>query len=343
LTAVCTAIVLAALVFALAGHWSQFAGALGGAPVWILAIAAALHVGTLVARSEAWSVCVRAAGGTVTRRRLYRAASVGYLGNLVNGQFGYAVRIAALRRSAPHESPKTTALMATEAPIVVVEASLAGLTAFTLVGPLGLPWWVPLICLAIAVLLMSGLRWLAGRRQHGFTRGLAVMRDAHGRGALVGLVVLAIVAQILRNWLLLQASGIDASLLDATAVLIAVAALGSLPIGPSVGAGAAVLILGAHGVAAVAAAGVLMTATGAAGALAYGAWAVADRVWSARAHLRLIVSEHKRTRSAETRVGAVRRALVALPPARRRAVEIAYFGGFSHARLAHILGPRQAP
>ena len=37
----------------------------------------------------------------VSRRRLYRAASLGYLGNTFNGQFGLAVRIAALRRSAP--------------------------------------------------------------------------------------------------------------------------------------------------------------------------------------------------------------------------------------------------
>ena len=42
-----------------------------------------------------WHVCVGAAGGRVSRRRLYRAASVGYLGNIFNSQFGLAVRIAA--------------------------------------------------------------------------------------------------------------------------------------------------------------------------------------------------------------------------------------------------------
>jgi hypothetical protein len=55
---------------------------------------------------------------------------------------------------------------------------------------------------------------------------------------------------------------------DATALLIAVAVLGVLPVGPSVGAAAAVLILGAQGVAGVSAAGIMLTATGAAGALA---------------------------------------------------------------------------
>jgi len=58
--------------------------------------------------------------------------------------------------------------------------------------------------------------------------------------------------------------------------------LGVLPVGPGVGAGAMVLILGAHGVAGVSAAGVLLTATGTLGALGYAGWALADRFWTAR-------------------------------------------------------------
>jgi hypothetical protein len=95
-------------------------------------------------------------------------------------------------------------------------------------------------------------------------------------------VALAVCGQVARNWLMLYASGVHASVFDATAVLIAVAALGALPIGPGVGASAMVLILGSTGVAAASAAGVLLTATGSLGALAYGGWAVADRVWTKR-------------------------------------------------------------
>jgi hypothetical protein len=65
-------------------------------------------------------------------------------------------------------------------------------------------------------------------------------------------------------------------------VLIAVVTLGQLPIGPSVGAAAAVLILGSDGLAAAAAAGVLLTATGTAGGLGFTAWAGADRLWAGR-------------------------------------------------------------
>jgi hypothetical protein len=67
-----------------------------------------------------------------------------------------------------------------------------------------------------------------------------------------------------------------------TAVLIGVAALGVLPIGPGVETAAMVLILGSTGVAGVSAAGVLLTATGTAGSLAYGGWALADRLWTRR-------------------------------------------------------------
>ena len=55
--------------------------------------------------------------------------------------------------------------------------------------------------------------------------------------------------------MLLHAVGVDASFFDSIAVLIAVVTLSQLPVGPSVGAAAAVLILGSDGVAATAAAG----------------------------------------------------------------------------------------
>jgi len=86
---------------------------------------------------------------------------------------------------------------------------------------------------------------------------------------LVGFVLVAVFAQILRNWLLLHAVGVDASLFDAIAVLIAMVAVGQLPVGPSVGAASAVLILGRNGVPAVAAAGLLTTVTGMIGGLAF--------------------------------------------------------------------------
>ncbi len=70
------------------------------------------------------------------------------------------------------------------------------------------------------------------------------MRGLQGRSSIIGLVVFAVCAQIARNWLVLQGIGVDGSVLDATALLIGVAVIGLLPVGPSLGAAAAVVILG---------------------------------------------------------------------------------------------------
>lgn len=223
-------------------------------------------------------MCVGAADGTVGRRRLYRAASLGYLGNLFNAHFGTAVRITALRRSAPKDSPSAPVLIAAELPIIVVEASLAALMSFTLIGPLGWPWWSPLLALGFMVAVIAGLRVVARRRRHGFWRGLAVLRGLAGRNRIIALVTFAIVAQVMRNWLLLNGIGVEASILDAVALLIGLAVFSLLPVGPSLGAATAVLILGASGVAAVAAAGALLTATAILGAFVFASWALVDRM-----------------------------------------------------------------
>ena len=138
----------AILAFLLAGRRDEFAAALSGAAAWVLAVTVLLQIVALLARSEAWHLTIREAGGTVDRRVLYRASSMGVLGGLVNAQVAVAARIAALRRSSPDVSPQVPTLIAAEFPILAVEAALAALTSFTLVGPLGLPWWLPLICLA---------------------------------------------------------------------------------------------------------------------------------------------------------------------------------------------------
>lgn len=271
-------VVAAALVVGLWGMRDEFGAAFGSASFLILGAAVLLQVVWLIARSEAWHVCVGAAGGSVPRRRLYRAASVGYLGNLFNSNFGLAVRIAALRRSAPRDSPRPSVLVAAELPIIVVEAGLAAVMSFTLVGPLGLPWWVPLVSFAFAFGVIAGLTRLCRNRREGIWKGIAVMRGLRSRNAIIGLVIFAVCAQVLRNWLVLEGIGVDVSIFDAVALLIGAAVIGLLPVGPSLGAATAVLILGANGVAVVAAAGALLTVTAAAGALCFAAWALVDRV-----------------------------------------------------------------
>jgi uncharacterized membrane protein YbhN (UPF0104 family) len=269
-----------ALVLVLAGRRQEFTDALSSASVWVLAVAVLLQIVALVSRSEAWHLTIEAAGGTVARRVLYRASAMGVLGGVLNAQLAAAARIAALRRSSPDVAPRVPTLIAAEFPIVATEALLAALASFTLVKPLGLPWWLPIVFVAVFGTISAGLRHLALREARVLWKGLAVLRQLrHGTRVFV-FVLVAVFAQIFRNWMLLHAVGVDASFFDAIAVLIAVVSLAQLPVGPSVGAAAAVLILGSDGVAAAAAAGVLMTATGTVGGLLFAGWAGADKLWS---------------------------------------------------------------
>ena len=108
------------------------------------------------------------------------------------------------------------------------------------------------------------------------------MRGLRSRNTIIGLVIFAVSAQVFRNWLVLQGIGVDISVFDAMALLIGAAVFGLLPVGPTLGVATAVVILGANGVAVTAAAGALLTATGAVGALCFATWALFDRIQRSR-------------------------------------------------------------
>ena len=226
ITVVVSLATAALLVWLLSGRRHEFADALAGAGLAVLALTVLLQAAALVARSEAWHLSIGAAGGSVERRVLYRASSMQVLGSVVNGNLGVAARIAALRRSSPEVCPQVPTLVTAEFPILAVEAMLAALTSFTLVGPLGLPWWLPIIALAVIGTASAGLRHLATRKGRELWCGLAVLRSARGGSRVIAFVLVAVFAQIFRNWLLLHAVGVYASFFDAIAVLIAVVTLG---------------------------------------------------------------------------------------------------------------------
>ena len=89
---------------ALVSKWPELQAGVTGAPAAIVALAVALQVVALVSRSEAWHASVLASGGTVGRRTLYRASSMGFVGASCT-QLGTAARIGTLRRSAPDACP----------------------------------------------------------------------------------------------------------------------------------------------------------------------------------------------------------------------------------------------
>ncbi|HEY6777560.1 MAG TPA: hypothetical protein VI122_13720 [Thermoleophilaceae bacterium] len=182
----------AVLLFVLAGRRHEFAAALSAAAAWVLAVTALLQIVALVARSEAWHLTIDAAGGNVDRRVLDRASSMQVLGSVINGQLGVAAPIAALRRSSPEVTPQVPTLITAEFPILAVEAMLAALASFTLVAPLGLPWWLPIIAFAVIGALSAGLRQLALRKGRDVWRGLAVLHNLGHGGRVIGFVLVAV-------------------------------------------------------------------------------------------------------------------------------------------------------
>ncbi len=142
---------IGALVWVLYDKRDEFAQALQSASIWILILAAALQLVALLTRTEAWHICVEAAGATCGRRPLFHAAALGSLASQLNSQLGTAARIAILKRDQGDELPRVPGLIAAEVPIMAVEGGLAALTCCTLVGPLNLPFWAPLLVMALAV------------------------------------------------------------------------------------------------------------------------------------------------------------------------------------------------
>jgi hypothetical protein len=270
-------VVAALLAYVLAGQGARFSAALETAPIALVALSVLLQIAALLTRTEAWAICVRAAGGTVNRRVLFRSAAFGCLASIVNGSVGMAVRIASLRRAAPQTTPRAPALVAAEVPIITVELALVAIFSFTLVAPLGVPLWVPALIIVLMAGVVAVLRRISDRHRTGLGAGLAVLR-MESRGRLITFALLAVCAQVLRNWLMLHAIGVHVSIFDSMALLIVMFTVGQLPIGPSTGPAATVLILGAHGVAATAAAGVLVTLTGIIGSLIFAIWAILDRI-----------------------------------------------------------------
>ena len=67
--------------------------------------------------------------------------------------------------------------MAAEVPIITVEVALAAIFSFTLIAPLGIPWWVPLIAIATIAGAVAVLRRLSKRHRTGLWAGLAVLRQ----------------------------------------------------------------------------------------------------------------------------------------------------------------------
>jgi hypothetical protein len=245
----------------------DLAAAAVAVPPQALGALAALHLATLVARSEAWRLSLAALAGTPPPRAAIHAANAGaFVAGALEPHAALPARVALLRRLAPHQLPHPTHVAVADMPILLLEAAGAAV----LLGATG-AWWAP----AGALGLLVAARLAAGRRA---TRGLAVLADVRRRTVLAVLVGCIVGCGLARVWLVLSVAHLDASPATAALAFVALGLFGLLPLGPSAPPGALLVVSGGAGAGALAA-GLALSATSIVAVLAYaGALALGARV-----------------------------------------------------------------
>jgi hypothetical protein len=244
----------------------DLATAAGGVPPQALGALFALHLASLVARSEAWRLSLAALAGAPPARAAIHSANAGAL----EPHAALSARVALLRRLAPQQVPHPAHVAVADMPILLLEAAGAAL----LLGATG-AWWAP----AGALALLVGARLAAGRRA---TRGLAVLADVRRRAALAVLVGCIVGCGLARVWLVLAVSHLDASPGAAALAFTALGVFGLLPLGLSAPPGARLAVSGGAGAGALAA-GLALSATSLVAVLVYaGALALAARLVTRR-------------------------------------------------------------
>ena len=147
-----------------AGRRQEFAAALATASLWVLALTALMQTVRYLPEARRGTCSLEAAGGTVRRRLLYRASSMQVLGQRDQRAARGCRSDSRTAAFVADGEPQVPTLVAAEFPILAVEAILAALASFTLVGPLGLPWWLPIVGAVVVVTVSAGLRHLAVRK-----------------------------------------------------------------------------------------------------------------------------------------------------------------------------------
>ena len=121
-------------------------------PAWMLAMLVALHLATLVLRSEAWRLSLASAGGDgLSRGAVHGANAAAFVAGAVQSHAALPARVAVLRRVARERAPRAGQICVADLPIVVLElcATALLLAAGVLAGRGS--GWIALAALAVAV------------------------------------------------------------------------------------------------------------------------------------------------------------------------------------------------
>lgn len=254
-----------------AAHAHDVGAALAAVPLWAMACAVALHLVTLVLRSEAWRLTLAAVGGPpLSRRVVHRANAAAFVAGAVQSQAALPARVALLRRLAGERAPRTGQIFVADVPIFALELCATALLLVAGVASGFGAWWMAPVALALGFAVLLGARLLPDRfADRPVMRGLAVLADRRRRGTLVALVAAIAALTAARIFLVLAACGLPHGLGEVAWVFATLGVFGLLPIGPGAPAGATLAALGTAAVGATVAAGLLLSVSSIAAVVAY--------------------------------------------------------------------------
>jgi len=252
-------------------HAEDVGSALGSVPPSAMAGAVALHVTTLVLRSEAWRLTLAAAGGdSLSRPVVHGANAAAFVAGTLQSQAALPARVALLRRLAGDRAPRAGQIYVADVPIFALELCATSLLLIAAVLTGRGPWWVAPGAFALALGVLLGARLAPERFAHRpIVRGLAILGDRRRRGALVLLVTGIATLTVARVWLILAVCGLPHGLDEIAWVFAALGIFGLLPLGPGAPPGATLAAIGAASVGAAVAAGLLLSASGIVAVLLY--------------------------------------------------------------------------
>jgi hypothetical protein len=280
--------VLGIFAYVVAQHGSAISTAAQRVSLGTLIVVTLLALVTLLARSEAVLACLAAMNTPWDRRDIHAANSLTFIVNTVNHYASSIVRAALVKRLDSRRAPTITQMIMVDAATTLIEGVLVAVLIVVSAGELKLAWWIPVLAVVAAVAGV-GAALVIRRRFERFRafRGLEVLAHSRGRARVAALMVIVFACQIARTLIVLRATGLHPSLLQAAATFIAAGVLSSLLVGPGAGTAAAPLIvLGHRSVAAAAAAGLILSATALLAAIVYAAIGAPVYLWQLRRTIR---------------------------------------------------------
>ncbi len=247
-----------------------------------------LHLVALVLRAISWGMCLDAAGSRVPPRELHATSGPRFLADTVVPTYvGAWVRVGLVKLIMGTRAPTIGQMVSADGVILLVEGGITAAVVLVLTFSVGLPWWWSAVVVGLAGAGAVLALWLKRRyADRPFVRTLDVLAKRHTLFALTGMLVIVLVAQPIRFWIVINGVGIDADFIQAVLTFLATSVIGGLPIGPGPASVSATgVVFSSEELGLIAASGIGLAATAFVAALIYSLAGLAIAGPGARASL----------------------------------------------------------